>query len=81
MKPSIMIDNERIFTRRIIANKFNKYLVDLASNLNQDAYGSIPITAYPSFESYPSKPSECNIFLEDTYCEKVTSIIKELSTG
>ena len=81
MKPSFMIDNERIFTRRIIADKFNKYFVDLASNLNQDAYGSIPITAYPSFESYLSKPSECNIFLEDTYCEEVTSIIKELSTG
>ena len=81
MKPSFLIDNEQIFTRRIIADKFNKYFVELASKLNQDAYGDIPITAYPSFESYLSSPSNCSIFLEDTDTNEVTSIITELETG
>ena len=81
LKPSFLIDNERIFTRRIIADKFNKYFVKLASNLNQDAYGNIPITSYPSFESFLSKSNENSIFLEDCTSEEVASIIKELQTG
>ena len=63
IKSSFVIDNERIYTRRVIADKFNRYFVKLASNLNQDAYGTIPIEAYPSFESYLSQSSEFSMFL------------------
>ena len=81
MKPSFLIDNERIYMRRIIANKFNKYFATLASNLNEDTYGNIPITAYPSFESYLSKRSDFSIFLEDSDPAEIAAIINDLKTG
>ena len=81
MKSSFIINNERIFTRRIIADNFNKYFVQLASNLNEDVYGEIPITSFPSFESYMSSASNCSIFLDDCDGEEVSSIIKELISG
>ena len=81
LKPSFLINNERIFLRRIIADKFNKYFVSLASNLNENAYGEIPITAYPSFETYLSKRSDISIFLEDSNPAEIAAIINELKTG
>ena len=81
MKPSFVINNERIFMRRIIAEKFNKYFVKLASNLNEDAYGNIPITSYPSFESYLSRASDFSIFLEECTPMEIEKIIQELITG
>ena len=82
MKPSFIIDSERIYTRRIIADKFNKYFVKLAFNLNQDAYGTIPIIeAYPSFESYLSQSQELSMLLEDTNPSEIYSIITELKSG
>ena len=54
IRPSFTIDNERIICRRIIANKFNNYFVSLAENLNANAYSEIPITQFPSFETYLS---------------------------
>ena len=34
LKPPFLIDNERIYERRVIANEFNKYFNSIASNLN-----------------------------------------------
>ena len=67
IKASFIIDNEHIVCRRAIADKFNKYFVSIASKLNIDAYSEVPITSFPSFESYMSRSSESSIFLED--CE------------
>ena len=63
---SFIIDNEHIVCRRAIAaDKFNKYFASIASRLNIDAYIEVPITSFPSFESYMSRSSESSIFLED----------------
>ena len=35
IKPTFLIDNEKITNRRVIANEFNKYFVSLATNLNK----------------------------------------------
>ena len=37
IKPQIVIDNERIIERHVIANEFNNYFVSLASKLNEKA--------------------------------------------
>ena len=65
IKESFIIDNEHIVCRRAIADKFNKYFASIASKLNIDAYSEVPITSFPSFESYMSRSSESSIFLED----------------
>ena len=35
IKPSFMINNERVICRRVIVHEFNKYFVSIASNLNE----------------------------------------------
>ena len=37
IKPQIVIDNERIIKRHVIANDFNNYFVSLTSKLNEKA--------------------------------------------
>ena len=37
IKPLFIINYERIIERRVIANEFNKYVVSLASKLNEKA--------------------------------------------
>lgn len=78
---SFYIGNERIISRRVIADKFNTYFATLASNLNDTAYHDIPITGFPSFESFMSKSCETSIFLEDCDEFEVLSIINELQNG
>ena len=65
MKASFLIGNERIMCRRLIAEKFNKYFLSLATNLNTDAYSNIPITSFPHFELNMPRSCESSIFLED----------------
>ena len=42
MKPSFIINNERIYERRIIANEFNKHYTSIASNMNETKHQSNP---------------------------------------
>ena len=81
VKPSFTIGNERIVCRRIIAERFNKYFASLASNLNYEAYNGIPITDFPSFTSFLSKPCESSIYLEECDEDEISEIIKELKNG
>ena len=81
IKPSFVINNERILCRRIIANKFNNYFVSLASNLNRDVSERIPIDNIPSFESYLYPPCQSSVFLEDCTEEEVKQIIRDLKSG
>ena len=77
IKASFFIDNELITCRRAIANKFNSYFTSLARNLNTSAYSDIPISSFPSFQSYLSKPCEKTIFLEDCTPDE---LLKTLTT-
>ena len=81
IKPSFYIDNERIACRRIIANKFNDYFVSLARTLNTESYNTMPITEFPSFQTYLSKPSTASIYLEDCDADEINSIIGEFENG
>ena len=81
IKASFVIDNEHIVCRRAIADKFNKYFSSIASKLNIDAYSEVPLTSFPSFESYMSRSSELPIFLEDCDEAEVSNIILELQNG
>ena len=73
-----MIGNERIICRIIVAEKFNNYF---ASNLNYETYNEIPITSFPSFESYMSNSCESSIFMEDCNKQEILGIINDLQNG
>ena len=78
---SICIDNIRITSRRIIANKFNDYFVSIANKLNENAYSEIPITSFPSFHTYLKRPCESSIFLEDCSADEISNIITEFENN
>ena len=53
IKPNFIIDNERVTSRRVIANEFNKYFASIASNLNEVYSGDfMRISPIPSFTDY-----------------------------
>ena len=78
---SIYIDNNRITSRRVIANKFNSYFVSIAKTLNENAYCEVPIESFPSFHTYLNKPCESSIFLEDCTADEITTIISEFENS
>ena len=80
-KASFVIGNEQIICRRTIAEKFNKYFVSLASNLNSEAYKDTPLNSFPSFESYMSRSCDSSINLEDCDEQEIQDIIKDLENG
>ena len=77
-----MIDNERVNSRRVIANEFNKYFTSIASNLN-DAYSNdyLRINSLPSFTDYLPKSITSSIFLRDCDCNEIIEIIADLKNG
>ena len=81
MASSIRIDNNRITSRRIIANKFNSYFVSLAKTLNDRAYSDVPIESFPSFHTFLGRPCESSVFLEDCSETELEEIIGELQNG
>ena len=68
IKPSFLINNERITDRRIIASKFNEYFVSIATNMNNqvtlDNY-CIPIAELPQFETFLTESCADCIYFED----------------
>jgi hypothetical protein len=82
IKPPFLINNERIFERRVIANEFNKYFNSIASNLN-DAIDEQKLAdlAFSSFEDYlfPNNPQ--SMYLEDCDSEEILEIIKGLENN
>ena len=82
IKPSFIIDNEKITNRRLISNGFNKYFNSIASKLN-DSLIDEPISCMriPSFQDFlmPSNPN--SIYLEECTREEVISIIAELDNN
>ena len=82
VKPNFLIDNERVTSRRVIANEFNKYFTSIASNLN-DAYSNdyLRINSLPSFTDYLPKSITSSIFLRDCDCNEIIEIIADLKNG
>ena len=81
MASSIRIDNNRITSRRIIANKFNSYFVSIAKTLNDRAYSDVPIESFPSFHTYLGRSCESSVFLEDCTGIEIENIIGEFENG
>ena len=81
IKPSFIISGERIICRRIIASKFQEMFVNMAKNLNKEAYSETPLSEYPTFYSYLNKSPEGSMMLEDCTEEEIRILIKELEVG
>ena len=80
MRPSFIINNERIIERRIIADEFNKYFVSLAPNMNKllspDKNDDIL-----NFKTFMPGSNPNSIFLYDCSTEEISKIISELENG
>ena len=83
IKPSFIINNEKITNRRIIANEFNKYFVSLASNLNENysTLGEIRISSIPDFSDYLPRSCTSSIYLHDCSPDEIAKVIVELQNG
>ena len=83
IKPCFIIDNQRIYDRRIIAHKFNKYYNSIATNMNKncDESDGIPISNVPSFSEYLTQPSINSIFMYNCTVDEIRKIISELENG
>ena len=82
IKPNFLIDNERVTSRRVIANEFNKYFASLAANLNE-VYSNdhLRIRSLPSFTDYLPKSITSSIFLRDCDCSEIVDIVSDLKNG
>ena len=82
IKPNFIIDNERVTSRRVIANEFNKYFASLASNLNEVYSGDyLRINPLPSFTDYLPTSIPSSIYLRECDCQEIIDIISDLRNG
>ena len=83
IKPQFIIDNEKITNRRVIANKFNKYFLSLATNINEayNEIGELTVNSIPSFTDYLPNTNSSSIYLSDCTLEGVLNVISELQNG
>ena len=82
IKPSFILDDQRITNRRLIANEFNKYFASIASKLNENYTGNgIPLDGVPSFGEYLPKSCTSSIYLNDCTKYEIMEIISELTSG
>ena len=80
LRSSFLVGEERITCRRAIANKFNEYFVNLASNLNTSLNSNQPglhMQEISSFENFLGNKIESSIYLAETDHEEIEAIIKE----
>ena len=75
IKPVFIIDNERIISRRIIANEFNEYFTSVASKLNQkvDENCSSDSSSNEIFANFLNPGCKNSIFLPDCTKEEISS--------
>ena len=82
IKPNFIIDNERVTSRRVIANEFNKYFASIASNLNEVYSGDcLRISPLPTFTDYLPSSITSSIYLRECDSQEVIEIISELKNG
>ena len=82
IKPSFIIDNEKITNRRAISNEFNKYFNSIASKLN-DTLSECKISDcnFNSFEDFLPPTISQSIYLEDCTPSELTTLIAELDNN
>ena len=82
IKPPFVINNEKIFERRVIANEFNKYFNSIASNMNEGiSENTLQELGLKSFEDYLLPAIESTIFLNECDSEELLDIISKLDNG
>ena len=82
IKPSFVIDNQKITNRRVISNEFNKYFNSIASKLNDSLINhQISDSHFLSFEQYIGPKNKNSIFLEDCSHVEILKIISELDNN
>jgi len=82
IKPPFVINNEKIYERRVIANEFNKYFNSIASNMNEGiADQSMNDLGFRSFEDYLMPTADNTIFLQDCDPEELLEIIRKLDNS
>ena len=77
IKPQFVIDNKKIYERRVIANEFNKYFVSLASKLNDETTK----TSSNKSENFLPPRNMHSMFLYVCSEEEVAKVISELQNG
>ena len=82
IKPSFIIDNEKITSRRVISNKFNEYFNSIASKLNDTLTDSlITDSKFSSFEDFLAPSVSNSIYLEDCTPSEIMELISELDNN
>ena len=83
IKPSFIINNERIVERRLIAQEFNNYFASLASNMNKkfSNLGDIPLENRLEFQNFMPQSHLNSMFLYDCTTDEVSKIISDLENG
>lgn len=82
IKPSIVIDNQKIVDRRVICNEFNKYFNSIASVLNDNIMESeIAGCKFKSFEDFMMPSNKNSIFLSDCSDAELLDIISQLDNN
>ena len=82
IKPSFILNDQKITDRRIIANEFNKYFVSIAPKLNENYKDNgITLDELPLFSDYLPKACPSSIYLNDCNQYEIMEIIKELKNG
>ncbi|KAL5252854.1 hypothetical protein ACHWQZ_G015578 [Mnemiopsis leidyi] len=84
IKPSFVINNERIVFRRLIAHEFNKYFVSIATNLNKvyEDPSNDPILANTDlYKNYLPASCKNSIYMHDCTESEIATIITELKNG
>ena len=82
IKPSIVIDNQKIVDRRVICNEFNKYFNSIASVLNNNILDSeIAGCKFKSFEEFMMPSNQNSIFLNDCSEAEILEIISQLDNN
>ena len=77
-----MINNQLITDRRVIANKFNKYFVSLATKLNDpDDYTIINIEPVQPFTVFLRQSNPSSIYLQDSTPDEIRSTINGLENN
>ena len=82
IKPSFIIDNEKITNRRVISNQFNKYFNSIASKLNDNLHDSeLSDSKFSSFEDFLMPTNNNSIYLEDCTPLELLEKISELDNN
>ena len=84
LKPQFVIDNQKIMERRIIANKFNEYFVNIANRMNENAYSNTTVDHNENrneFTKYTSNAQVNSIYLRDCSSDEIRLIISEFENG